>query len=71
MGTEKVKDEDFEKSKKKKASKDKKEAENYTMPKQSNFIESKKSFWKQAEEKEREEREKEAAVAPLTSEISV
>ncbi len=65
MGTEKIKDEDIERTKKKPA----KKTEDFAAPKQTNFIEAKKSFWQDAEEKERKDREeREAQVAPLTSE---
>ncbi len=65
MGSVRIKDEDFERNKKK----PKEKKEEYVYPKQSNFIEAKKNFWKDAEEKEMQEKEeKEEGVVPLTSE---
>ena len=68
MGTETVKEADIEKQKKNRKNSI---SEDYSMPKQSDFIETKKSFWKEAEEKDKKAKKKqemEANFAPLTAE---
>ncbi len=69
MGTESIKETDIEKQKKNRKGS---VSEDYSMPKQSDFIQTKKSFWKEAEEKEKKAKKKEAEMeanfAPLTAE---